>query len=138
MSTATYSTDPAQDARRYWDEEFARRDEQTAKEQDLYENFVRACGRRGPSHTAEVGFAGAINDYRAEPLTVIEGRPIYPQRCKRLAEVMLDALDYAGGPSLEDVMGLLLSASRGTDIRVAAQALVDTMARKWAEMEASA
>lgn len=134
----SYSTDPATDAQRYWDAEFARRDEQAATEQMHYEDFIKAVGPRGPSHTTEVSFAGVMNDYDSEPLTTFSGERVYPQRCKRLAEVMLDALDYPGGPDLEDVMGLLLSASRGSDIKHRAQALIETMARKWAEMESAA
>lgn len=135
--SSTYSTDPGLDAQQYWDARFAEQEERTSKEQMHYEDFMAACGRRGPSHTTEVSFAGVINDYDRPPLTTIDERPIYSQRCKRLAEVMLDALDYPGGPDLEDVMGLLLSAARGTDVRARAQSLIETMARKWAEMEAA-
>lgn len=54
------------------------------------------------------------------------------KRPATVGEVLADSLDYGNGPSLDDVLSILVRAAK-TDTE--ARALLDRMACKWAEMQ---
>lgn len=54
-----------------------------------------------------------------------------------VAEIMAESLDYAGGPTFEELMQLLSDAARGMEIRPQALSLVKRMAAKYAQVNAA-
>lgn len=54
-----------------------------------------------------------------------------------VAEIMAESLDYAGGPTFDELMQLLSDAARGEEIRPQALNLVKRMAAKYAQVNAA-
>ena len=104
-----YTANPASDAlRHYADLDIA--DAKAAKrEQDLADEFVSAC-------------TGNVCDSFALNTTV--------------GDIMFESLEFNRGPSIDEVLQVLINASKGIEQKEAAQALIKRMAAKYAEMSA--
>jgi hypothetical protein len=95
-------------------------------------DFLWACEKRDAN--APAFWAPTVGDY-SHPFR--EGVP-QPQRIPELHEVLIDSLDYAGGPQMAEVMQLLLNVAHGDAGKAPeqARALLDRMARTWARYNA--
>lgn len=55
-------------------------------------------------------------------------------RHQTVGEVLFDSLDYASGPSVDGVLGVLCAVASGKPMQAEALALLQRMAHKYAEM----
>ena len=56
------------------------------------------------------------------------------KRTQTVSEVLLDSLDYEGGPQHDDLFILLAKAAKGQPVQADAKALLGRMSAKWADM----
>ncbi|HAL70254.1 MAG TPA: hypothetical protein DCP71_00570 [Verrucomicrobiales bacterium] len=106
-------------------------------EADMAFDFTRAIEAGDPDATP--AWAGTVTDYeRARALGIHYSDKNVPQRAYTVAECLQDALDYAKGPSLTEVVKVLSLAMKGTDptVALAARQLVERAAAKWASQNA--
>ena len=75
-------------------------------------------------------WAPMVNDY-AEGHDA-NGR--YPRRNQTVGELMQESIEYANGPTSEDVSKVLSAAALGQDVAEQARALLRRMADRWADM----
>jgi hypothetical protein len=124
-------------SRRMLDELSAYQARQEKLEADMAFDFVRSIEAGDPDATP--AWAGTAPDYEAgRALGMPYGAKGFPRRAYTVAECLQDALDYAKGPSLVDVVKVLSLAMRGSDptVALAARQLVERAAAKWAEQNA--
>ncbi|MDO4795543.1 MAG: hypothetical protein Q4A28_06335 [Brachymonas sp.] len=57
----------------------------------------------------------------------------YPRRNPTVGELMQESIEYAGGPTSEDVFKVLSAAAMGQDVGQQARGLLQRMADVWAE-----
>ena len=78
---------------------------------------------------AKAKWAPTFRDYSAE--RGADGE--YPRRHPTTAEIMLESLDYVGGPSIDDVLQIISAAAMGQDVQEQAKDLIKRMAETWAD-----
>lgn len=104
-----YTANPEIDALRHY-EDLDIADAKAAKrEQDLQDEFIDAC-------------AGNVCDAFSANTTV--------------GDIMFESLEFNKGPSINEVLQVLINASKGIEQKEAAQALIKRMAAKYAEFAA--
>lgn len=89
----------------------ARQERIESEERAAIEDFTEAC-RRGDAN-ALANFAPMVTDWHLAKLPHPVGDPA-PKRMPTLAEVMVESLDYAGGPDMSEAMQLVLNAAYGS------------------------
>lgn len=74
------------------------------------------------------------------PLSIRQRAETLPKRAQTLAEIMFDATDIPAGPTMTEVMQLVLNACKSTDFDLAMQAgeLRDRMLQKWVDSKVGA
>lgn len=127
------TTDPMADAATYYDELYKQAERQEQSEIAAAIDFVKVCAK---------GDANAIASFA--PLTVDwalqQKRPFIhgakmPMRTQTVSECMNDSLDLGSGPSMAELMQLVINVAFGNDaVNTPAQArdLVSRMASTWA------
>ena len=78
---------------------------------------------------AKAEWAPTFRDYSAE--RGVDGE--YPRRHPTTAEIMLESLDYVGGPSIDDVLQIISAAAMGQDVQEQSKELIKRMAETWAD-----
>lgn len=58
----------------------------------------------------------------------------YPRRNQTVGELMQESIEYADGPTSEDVFKVLSAAAMGKDVGEQARSLLRRMADRWADM----
>jgi len=97
----------------------------------LAAQFVRACAQGDANALAP--FAPMVRDHTAP-------RPVdssyLPHRFQTVSELMVDSMDYRGGPAIAEAMQLILNIAYGQDTSNAplqARALISRMAESFAK-----
>lgn len=111
----------------------SRQERINAAERAVIEDFTEAC-RRGDAN-ALASFAPMVTDWHLAKLPHPVGDPV-PKRAQTLSEVMVESLDYAGGPDMSEAMQLILNAAYGssdTHLSEMARGLVKRMAQTHAK-----
>lgn len=109
------------------------RERQDAADATAAADFLAACQKADANALAT--WAPAVNDYTG--LHTV-GAP-RPQRRPALHEVLVEALDSTNGPSMSELMQLLLNVAHGANIAAApmqARQLLARMATSWARYNA--
>jgi hypothetical protein len=128
----TYSTNPVEDAGRFYDAQHSRDEAIYQAEAALVESFKSACAKGDAN--AIVEWAPRVTDFDAMRKAGVNfGKHAQYTRCVTIAEVMNDSLDFANGPSHTEVMQLLMNVANGGDCKAQATALIDQMAKRWAD-----
>lgn len=133
------STTESRDTRLALDALHDMQDRLISAEIGLATSYMVACGRGDANALAP--FAPSVRDSAASPdasgkYVPWEERPL---RVQTVAEIMQGSLDYRDGPSLTEVMQLVLNVAYGTDLvntPEQARALLGRMASTWAQMNA--
>jgi len=125
----TYSTDPVADAAAYYSKRDAETEAQIKAEVQASVAFMQAC-RKGDSN-ALADFAPMVRDWTFKVSSIDKA----PKRVQTLTEVLTEALDYQTGPSMEELMQLLLNVAFNEDLvnqPAQARSLLTRMASTWA------
>lgn len=104
--------DPVEHAAQHYGAMHARQEAQEQAEAAAVVAFIKSCQKLDANGTA--WFAPMVNDFSKVRSPLPVGTPI-PKRTQTLAEVMVDSLDYVGGPSMTQAMQLLLNVAFGAD-----------------------
>ena len=127
------TTDPVADAGTYYDE-LARQDErQEQAEIAASIEFVTACAKGDANAIAS--FAPLTVDWALQQKRPFVHGAIMPMRTQTLSECMNDSLDLGSGPSIAELMQLVINVAFGADsVNTPAQAreIVSRMASTWA------
>lgn len=128
------NTDPVAAAAAHYEPRFAAAQAHATALEQATDDFLMACRRCDANALAT--FAPLIKDYEASrKLQSVDAH--MPMRYESLTEVMQCALDYSNGPSMTELMQLLLNVAYGADLaaqRPLAHNLLQRMASKWASM----
>jgi hypothetical protein len=125
----SYSTDPVQDAARYYSALYSADEAQAMAEAQATHEFLAACKKCDANAIA--GFAGLTTDWDFPIGLHSVGTP-RPKRSQPLHEVMADALDDS---LRSELMQLVLNVAHGSDLvntPAQARALLERVAAAWA------
>ena len=121
------------DAGTYYDELSRQSEKQEQAEIAASIEFVKACAKGDANAIAS--FAPLTIDWDAQGKRPFVHGAIMPMRTQTLSECMNDSLDFGSGPSIVELMQLVINVAFGADsVNVPAQAreLVSRMASTWA------
>jgi hypothetical protein len=121
--------DPVADAAAYYDRRDAETEAQIAAEVQASVDFIKTCAKRDANALAD--FAPMVRDWTFKVASIDKA----PKRVQTLTEVMQESLDYPSGPSMTELMQLLLNVAFNEDLvnqPTQARALLSSMASTWA------
>lgn len=130
----SYSSNPVLDADRHTEEVFDLAERQQAAEVALGAKFLKLAGKADANAVCDFATTTDWDAVKRQPVDQRTATRL-PQRHQTIAEVMTDALDYTDGPSLCEVMQLVLNVAHGSDLvntQAQARELLGRMAAKWA------
>ena len=127
------TTDPVADAGTYYDELARQAERQEQADIAASIEFVKACAKGDANAIAS--FAPMTVDWALQQKRPFVHGAIMPMRTQTLSECMNDSLDLGSGPSVSELMHLVINMAFGADsVNAPAQArdLVSRMASTWA------
>jgi hypothetical protein len=127
------TTDPMADAGTYYDELACQAEHMEQAEIAASIEFLKACAKGDANAIAS--FAPLTVDWELQQKRPFVHGAIMPMRTQTVSECMNDSLDLGSGPSIAELMQLVINVAFGTDsVNTPTQArdLVSRMASTWA------